>query len=85
MQLELAKTIYSLALDYDFDAEEIEIRSYAGRGTKEKTTAIVGLKMTDILRIAIENPGCFIDEYGDPIFQSATFQSDSMGLSTIIY
>ena len=86
MQLELAEKIVHIALEYDFDSDDIEIRSYRGRCSSKETTGIVGLNLTDIIRIAIENANEFVDDDGDPIFQSiGNLQSDSMGLSTIIY
>ena len=86
MKLELAQKIHALALDCDFDSDDIEIRPYVGRKSRTETTGIVGLKITDILAIAIENAHEFVDEDGDPIFQDVgRLQTDSMGLDTIVY
>lgn len=86
MQLELAQKIVDIACEYDFDSDDIEIRSYRGRCSSKETTAIVGLSLTQILRIVIENANEFVEDNDYPIFQSVgNLQSDSMGLSTIIY
>ncbi len=89
MQLELAKKILDLAYDCDRicpDYDEVEIRSYCGRGARKETTGIVGLSLTQVLRLIIENANEFVDEEGDPLFQNVgNLSTDSMGLSTIIY
>lgn len=69
-----------------------EIRyDYSGRGMYgETTTGIVfDGNIATVLSAVIKNAGLFCtndsEGFYEPMFESANFQTDSMGLSTIIY
>ncbi len=82
MQLELAQKIYDIACDY----VDVEIRTdYIGRGRTKSTVGIVGVSPLKLAQIVIENADEFVDENGDPLFDLARLEVDTMGLSYIIY
>ena len=89
MKQELAEKIIEVAYETGrFSEEDIYIyEGYSGRGMYgDRTCGIVVDRITDLLKIVIENAGEFVDGNGWTLFESIGHLSmDSLGRNTIVY